>query len=193
MSFERDPHKLFPHDYLLKYTLLPLIPRFVTPNAITILRFILTPVVLWFLYQEKYAVGTPLFLLVACTDALDGALARVRKQVTDWGTFYDPLADKILISSVVLLIVAKHMNPIFATMIIGIEVFIVVMGIWRKRRGKVTCANIFGKTKMFLQVAGVALLLAAIWSGQDLFIPFSQGTLSLGIVFAVVSLFTYGF
>ena len=193
MSFERDPYKWFPHDYLLRYTILPLIPKRVTPNMITVLRLALTPFVLWVLLVENYRWGIPLFLLTAFTDALDGSLARVRKQITDWGTFYDPVADKILIASVVFLIVAKHTTPIIAALIIFFELAIILVGGIRKRKGAVIHANIFGKTKMFLQVLGVTFLLLAIYSGHDSLIQVSYGTLSLAIVFAIISLFTYGF
>ena len=193
MSFERDPYKWFPHDYLLRYTLLPLIPSWISPNMITVFRMILTPFVLWVLLKENYSVGIPFFLFTAGTDALDGSLARVRKQITPWGTFYDPVADKLLIGSVVFLIVARHINPIIAILIIFFELAIIFVGYLRKAKGAVISANIFGKTKMFLQVLGVTFLLLAVYSGHDMFIQVSYGTLALAIVFAVVSLFTYGF
>ena len=150
-----------------------------------------TPFVLWLLAIGNYQIGVPFFLFVAFTDAIDGSLARVRKQITDWGTFYDPVADKLLISSVVLLVVAQHVNVVFAGLIIFL-LLIIVGGLIHRRNGKIISANIFGKTKMFLQVAGVAFLLIALWVGFDLFIPVSIGTFSLAIVFAVISLFTYG-
>ena len=105
MAFERDPHKLFPHDHLLKYTVIPLLPNFITPNIITVVRFVLTPFVVWCLAAEDYAVGIPLFLFAAFTDALDGSLARVRQKITAWGNFYDPGGGKILIGSLVLFFV----------------------------------------------------------------------------------------
>lgn len=190
--FERDPHKLFPHDHVMRYSFVPLVPRFITPNMVTMFRIVCTPIVLWLLYLESYSIGVPFFVLVAFTDALDGSLARIRNQVTEWGTFYDPLADKILIGSVVLLVVVQHVNIIFGLFIVLVEVLIVLGGVLRKKGGKIVSANVFGKTKMILQVLGVTLLLLALWMGFDLFIPVSVGTLSLAIVFAVISLFTYG-
>ncbi len=190
--FERDPYKLFPHDHILRYTLIPFIPRFVTPNVVTLFRIMMTPVVFWLLSMSQFAVGVPLFLFLAFTDAIDGTLARLRHQVTAWGTFYDPLADKLLIGSVVLLVVIQHVNIIFGLLIVAVESTLLIGGYIRKRQGKYVGSNIFGKTKMFLQVTGVLLLLIALWAGFDLFIPLSVGTLSLAIVFAVISLFTYG-
>ena len=152
----------------------------------------MTPVVLWLLYVQQFSVGIPLFLFVAFTDALDGSTARIRKQITEWGTFYDPLADKILIGSVVLLVVVQHVNLFFGLLIVLVEALLIAGGVIRKHNGKVVSANVFGKTKMFLQVTGVLLLLIALWAGFDLFIPISVGTLSLAVVFAIISLFTYG-
>jgi CDP-diacylglycerol---glycerol-3-phosphate 3-phosphatidyltransferase len=189
---DRDPAKLFPHDHLFKYTIIPLIPRGITPNMITILRFLLTPAVLWFLWMGDYTIGLPFFIFISLTDALDGSLARVRKQITDWGTFYDPIADKLLISSVVLLIVVQHIGLVFGLVIIILEALIILGGYYRRRRGSLHGANIFGKTKMVLQVVGVSFLLLAIWLGFNLFFPISVGVLSLAIIFAIISLFTYG-
>lgn len=188
----RDPAKLFPHDYLFKYTLVPLVPHLVTPNMITVLRFVLTPLLLYVLWTENYALGVPFFIALAISDALDGSLARLRHKITEWGTFYDPVADKLLIGSLVLLIVVQHIGIAFGIVIVGLELLIILGGYYRRMRGHVKGANIFGKTKMVLQVIGVSWLLLALWLGIDLFIPFSVGTLSMAIVFAVISLFTYG-
>ncbi|OGL95869.1 hypothetical protein A2348_00465 [Candidatus Uhrbacteria bacterium RIFOXYB12_FULL_58_10] len=192
MSFERDPHKPFPHDRLLGALVIRFIPSFVTPNVITWFRFILTPFVLYLLYIEDYGAAVPLFVLTAFTDALDGSMARLRNQVTEWGMLYDPIADKFLIGSVILLVVIEHINPLFGLTIIALEVAIVFGGMIRKRMGLPVMANVVGKIKMFLQFLGVTFLLLAVWSGISLFIPFSIATLCLAIAFAVASLLTYG-
>ncbi|MCH8049623.1 CDP-alcohol phosphatidyltransferase family protein [Patescibacteria group bacterium] len=186
----RDTKKLFPHDHLLK-PLLFFIPQTVKPNHITVLRMLLTPVVMWFLYIENYQVGVPLFLFTAFTDALDGTVARVRKQITEWGIFYDPVADKILIGSVILLIVIQHVNPFLAVALIVVELLIIVGGWYQRQRGIMRSANVWGKVKMFLEVTGVMFLLIALWLGVDLFVDLSHGTLVLAVIFAVVSLLTY--
>lgn len=189
---QRDPEKLYPHDILFKYFVLPLIPRVVKPNHITLLRFVLVPLVLWFLFRENYQIGVPLFIFAAFTDALDGSLARLRKQITPWGTFYDPLADKLLITGAILFIVIQHINPYFSVLIIFVECIILAGAYVRRKEGRITSANIFGKTKMFLQVVAVLFLLVAVWAGADLFMNVSVATFSLAIAFAILSLFTYG-
>jgi len=187
---ERDPRKLFPHDTLMK-PFVWLIPSFVHPNHLTVARMIMTPIVLWVLYVQNYRLGIPLFVLTAFTDALDGSLARIRKQITDWGTFYDPVADKLLIGSVVLLIVVQHVNPVIAFALILLELLLILGGWYGRQHGRIKSANVWGKVKMLLQFFGVFFLLIALWLGVDLFIEISNGTLILAIIFAIVSLLTY--
>lgn len=189
---ERNPHQLFPHDHLMRVLVLPFVPPFVHPNHITILRFILTPLVLWFLIKEQYEVGVPLFLFTAFTDAVDGSLARVRKQVSEWGTIADPVADKILIGLVVLLFVIKHLGLFLGFLILFFELAIVAIAFLHKRRGEHVSANIFGKVKMFLQVIGVMFLFISLWANFDLFHSASFAILTLAVLFAVLSLLSYG-
>lgn len=186
----RDPNKLFFHDHLLKPAVW-LVPKFIHPNHITVFRMTLIPVVLVLLYLEYWNIGIPLFIFAAFTDALDGSVARLRKRVTEWGTFYDPIADKMLIGSVMLLIVIRYVNPIIAVAIILVEIMIISGGWYRRRKKGVVTANVWGKVKMFLEVAGVSLLLFAVWFDFDLFVEISEGTLVLAVIFAIVSLLTY--
>ena len=131
-------------------------------------------------------------MIVAFTDALDGTMARTRNQITSWGAFWDPIADKILISLIILLIVVQHINIYLGLLVIFVELVIITGGIVRKRHGITQHANVWGKIKMILQVIGVLALLISLWLGVDLFIDISTGTFSLAIVFAIISLFTYG-
>jgi CDP-diacylglycerol--glycerol-3-phosphate 3-phosphatidyltransferase len=191
-SAERDPSRLFPHDHLMKHTVIPLVPKFIYPNHITVLRLILTPFVLWFLIIKQYSVGVPLFLVAAFTDVVDGSLARLRKQITEWGTIVDPLADKLLIGMVVLLFVIQYISLYFGLLILFFELVIIIGGLVRKYQGHFVSANIFGKIKMFLQVVGVLFLLVSLWADFELFRSVSVGTFTLAIVFAVLSLLSYG-
>lgn len=189
---ERDPYRLFLHDRLMKAIILPLVPKFILPNHITIFRLILTPLVLWFLLTEQYSIGVPLFFFAACTDAVDGSLARVRKQITAWGTLADPIADKLLIGLVVLLFVIKYIGLYFGLLIVFFELVITAGAFIRKIQGGYVSANVFGKIKMILQVAGVMFLLISLWADFDLFKSVSVGTFTLAILFAILSLLSYG-
>lgn len=185
--------KLFTHDKILAKTLLKLIPKEVYPNHLTVLRVLLTPIILYFLWNESWSVVVPLFLVAALTDLLDGSLARTRKQITLWGTVADPVADKLLIGSVMILFVAREINPYFAAVIVVVEIAIAATAVVRKLRNQpFISANWYGKIKMLFQVIGVSTLLIARWSGVEMIVPFSVGTLSVAIVFALMSLYTYG-
>lgn len=192
MLMTNETIKLYWHDRILAKTVLRLIPKDIKPNHLTVLRVLLTPVVLLFLWRQEWDIVVPLFVFTAATDMLDGSLARVRKQITLWGTVADPAADKLLVGSVVVLFVAQEINPVFATIILVIELMIILTGIVRRTRGEYVSANWYGKMKMLFQVSGITMLLIAKWSDVDLFVPFSIGTFSIGIVFAVISLLTYG-
>lgn len=157
--------KLAPYDRLVAATLLKLLPVSVRPNHITVARFIGSPLVFWLLWQGYYRMALAAFLIVAVTDAMDGALARTQKQITAWGTTYDGVADKFLIGGVVLVLALKHLGPTLAGVIIGLELFTVAGALYFKQRGIVRPANWFGKIKMNLQVfATVALLIDIIWA-----------------------------
>ncbi len=184
--------KLTPYDPLLAKTVLRLVPSGIKPNHFTIARVFLTPLVLSLIWLEIWDWAVSLFILTAITDILDGSLARTRKQITLWGTIADPIADKLLITTTVILFVAKEINPIFSLIIVLLELMIVLTGVYRRSRGHVTSANWAGKTKMVLQCIGVIGLLMAKMSGLDMFVPLSMGTFSLAIVFAIISLVSYG-
>lgn len=184
--------RLFPHDHVLKHTILRLIPRWILPNHITILRLLMIPFVLFFLWQKNWSVALILFLVAGLTDAVDGSMARTRKQITLWGTVADPIADKLLIGSVVAVFVAEEINVYFAAIIIFMEFLILGGAFIRKRKRGYVTANASGKVKMTLQIIGVSLLLIAKLLGYKLAVPFAVGTLTLAIVFAIVSFLTYG-
>ncbi|MFH0928525.1 MAG: CDP-alcohol phosphatidyltransferase family protein [bacterium] len=188
----RDPNKLYFHDKIIGALIDPIIPRSVKPNHITLLRFCLIPFVVLFLLLENYTVGIPLFILTALTDVMDGTLARIRKQVTDWGKLYDPLADKLLIGSVLIIVVFHYANIVLALTLVALDLATIVAGIVRVKRGMIMMANGWGKAKMCFQVTGVTALLLAQASGWDFFIPFSNATLGLAIILALISLLSYG-
>jgi len=75
-------------DRAISFIFEPLIPIYVVPNHITVFRFVSVPFVTFLLFYEYYATGFALFAVLAFSDALDGAIARTRGQVTDWGKLF---------------------------------------------------------------------------------------------------------
>ncbi|MDD5110019.1 MAG: CDP-alcohol phosphatidyltransferase family protein [Patescibacteria group bacterium] len=184
--------KLYPQDYLLRATILPAIPRWVLPNHLTVLRFLLTPVVIWLMLTEQYREGFALFLVAAFTDALDGSLARVRNQITRWGENFDPLADKFLMGSLFIILALQQF--FFTTLlIILIDLSFIIAGWHWLQQGYAIKANIWGKMKMNCQVLSVIMLLIFHMTGGPIWLlPVTYFVLLLAILMAVASLITHG-
>lgn len=188
----RDPYKLYPHDKIVARVILPLIPKALRPNHFTGFRLAVIPIVIYLILTENYIIGIPFFFLTALTDMIDGSLARVRKQITEWGTLWDPIADKLLIGSVVIILIARNLNLYLGLAVIGLEIIFVVGGLYLKKQGQPIVPTIYTKTKMILQVIAVFLLLISLPLEAGFLIPIINGIFSLSIVLAILSLILSG-
>lgn len=142
------------------------------PNYLTLIRIFLVPllvVVLLTPFSEKwfgiqsYALAIGIFLVATITDILDGHLARMRKQVSKFGALLDPIADKILVSAALIVLVEKNLAPAWAVVVIlGREFVVTGLRSAAAAEGIVISAQKVGKIKMWFQcIAIVALLVAA--------------------------------
>ncbi|MFL0269458.1 CDP-diacylglycerol--glycerol-3-phosphate 3-phosphatidyltransferase [Candidatus Clostridium radicumherbarum] len=119
------------------------------PNLLTIFRLILIPIFLIAFFSPSlnsllYAVG--IFLLAGVTDLLDGYIARKFNLITKVGIVLDPLADKLMLITVLTCLVIKSYIPIWMLIIIaGKEIFMIFCGLFLYKRGTVIPSNIFGK------------------------------------------------
>lgn len=177
-------------DRIFANTILKLFPNFVRPNLLTVFRFISLPFIILFLLNENYEISLWLFIVSALTDALDGAMARTRHQITDWGIVFDPLADKLLIGGVSLIVISKFIGPILAGIIVLIEILLIIFS-YLRFKGEIVPAKIVGKIKMILQSVGVGLLLLSVVISLPILIIISTYILYLAIFFALLSLFVY--
>jgi len=193
---KRDPAKeayITVSDKILAATFLKILPAKVTPNQLTIFRFFSVPFVAAFMYLEIYAIAIPLFIISALTDALDGALARTRNMITEWGKVNDPIADKLLIGLTGIIIIPKYINFFLAVFIIFIEMFVIGSAYYLKNKGVTQIsANFWGKTKMICQSFGLGFLLLYAILSIPAFLVIAQYLLYASIFFALVSLVTYG-
>jgi len=189
----RPAAEIYPHDHFLKWTLLRLIPKTVTPNQMTLVRVCLTPVMAWFLATHNYTLGIIIFVIAALTDALDGAMARTRNQITKFGMLFDPFADKFLIGVTILFVVLQNYDWRLGVAILIVEIVIVLTALVAEVKFKtVRAANGWGKIKMILQVLAVFLTLAGlIWHATSLF-TVASWLFGVAIGFAIMSLFSHG-
>lgn len=183
-----------PHDRLMERWFLRFLPaRYFTPNRITLLRILMTPVVFFLILFVQYKVGVALFLLTAFTDAIDGSMARTRNQITRFGMLFDPLADKLLIGSMVLLLVFRYFNFWLGFTILGIEIiFMVGATITKVKFRTIRMANLWGKMKMIFQVLAVFVTLLALLLDFPILLTVATWIFGLAIGFAILSLFTHG-
>lgn len=124
---------------------------------------LLTPVAESWLGMNGYALAIIIFMAAVLTDILDGHLARSRNQVSTLGKFLDPIADKLLISAALIVLVEKQLAPSWAVVIIlGREFIVTGLRSVAAAEGIIIQAQLSGKIKMWAQsVAVVALLVAA--------------------------------
>jgi len=138
------------------------------PNLLTLLRILLIPILIIVFYlpfKWSYAASACIFAAASITDLLDGYLARKWKMMSPFGAFLDPVADKLLVStSLLLLVAAKEIEYITipAIVIVGREIVISALREWMAELGKRTSVAVgyIGKIKTLLQMSALVLLLA---------------------------------
>lgn len=130
-----------------------------TANKITMLRIILVPVFMAFLLYDNVVcriIALAIFVIAAATDGIDGYIARHYNQITTFGKFVDPIADKLLVSAAfVVLLFYGRISP-WALMIVLAREFIVSgIRLVAVAEGKVIAASFWGKLKTVSQIIAV--------------------------------------
>jgi len=180
------------HDRFLAKLFLCWLPDWITPNKLTLLRIILTPFVFLITLFGNYEFGVFLFLFAAFTDALDGSLARTKNKITKFGMLFDPLADKLLVGSMVLLLVFRYLNYWLGVSVLGVEIIFILSALIAYKFKIVKMANLWGKIKMVLQVLAVfTILLASLLDFPNL-LTIASWMFGFAIGFAIISLFNHG-
>ena len=132
------------------------------PNKLTLLRIVLVPFVIAAIlirFPFHYLVAGILFGIASITDALDGRIARRDNLITDFGKFADPLADKILVISVLVCFVKFGLCGAVPLIIIIFREFAVTsVRLVASAKGKVIAANMWGKVKTVSQIAAIVTI-----------------------------------
>ncbi len=136
-----------------------------TPNKLTILRVLMIPLyiaaMLLLPFPWSALVGAAVYGIASATDAIDGHLARKNNEVTDFGKFLDPLADKMLV--ITALVLLQHFGmipPLFTVIIIARELMVTsIRLIAASSAGKVIAAGWMGKAKTVTQMVATLLLM----------------------------------
>ena len=137
------------------------------PNKLTIFRIILVPIMViipflgitgdWNGISISFLIMDAIFIIASITDKLDGYIARSRQQVTTFGKFLDPLADKILVLAAMLILVENNHLPAWIPIIVLTREFIVsgyrIVAV--EKGGKVIAASVWGKLKTVTQMIAI--------------------------------------
>jgi CDP-diacylglycerol--glycerol-3-phosphate 3-phosphatidyltransferase len=140
------------------------------PNLLSGLRILLIPVLIIVFYtapiEWRYLASAIVFTVAAITDWLDGYLARKMGQMTPFGAFLDPVADKLLVATSLVLLVEVHASAILAVpaiVIVGREIVVSALREWMahysERRS--VAVSVLGKIKTVFQMIAIILLLGA--------------------------------
>jgi cardiolipin synthase len=132
------------------------------PNLLTLLRICLMPFLVAEILERHFQVGLALFVVAGLSDALDGLLARWLKQKTTLGQYLDPVADKLLLST--LFVVLAHLGLIARTITIlvisrDVGILIVAALLYAAAGVRNFTPGIFGKASTVAQIAAVAFVL----------------------------------
>jgi len=138
------------------------------PNALTLIRILLVPVlvvVFYLPFKNHLLVAAVIFGLAAITDWFDGYLARRLGQMTAFGAFLDPVADKLMVVIALVLLVERHDTLLFtlaACVIIGREIVVSALREWMAELGERTSVAVsyVGKVKTGFQMFAITGLLA---------------------------------
>ena len=164
------------------------------PNFLTILRVFMVPVFVVFMLADLFGaadryIAGGIFIAASLTDTLDGYLARKNNQVTVFGKFMDPLADKLLVCAAMICLVELGQLPGWIVIVIVSREFIISgFRLIAAERGVVIAASYWGKFKTVSQMLMVILL---VFDFGGVFDILEQIFIYLALILTVVSLIDY--
>lgn len=160
------------------------------PNMLTVIRFFLIPVFVYVFYSPDISNNTlwalVVFIIAGATDLLDGYIARKYNLITKWGKLMDPLADKLMLLTVLISLYIKGIIPEIIIIIVFIKEFLMIGGaiFLYKNRKIVVESNFFGK------IASASFYVAVI--AKILKWPYSNAMLYIAVFLTLLALVQYG-
>lgn len=176
------------------------------PNKITVSRILLIPVFVIIMMIEmestvqlfgaeiplNHFIGALIFIFASATDWVDGYYARKLNLVTNFGKFLDPLADKLLVSAALILLVELGLAPAWVVIIIISREFAVTgLRLILAGQGEVVAANQLGKIKTWTQIVAISALLLHNTIFTMMGVPFDDIMLYISLFFTVWSGWDY--
>ena len=160
------------------------------PNLLTLLRICLAPFLVAAILEGRFALSFVLFIAAGLTDALDGTLARWLKQRSVLGQYLDPVADKLLLSTIFLVLMHEGLIPTRVTVLVfGRDVGILLVSaiLYAAVGRREFKPSIFGKANTIAQVSAVAAVLLHQLTAAHWVVVFRTLALDATILLTVVS------
>ncbi|HHV27291.1 MAG TPA: CDP-diacylglycerol--glycerol-3-phosphate 3-phosphatidyltransferase [Tissierellia bacterium] len=160
-------------------------------NKITLFRVVLIPIFMFFLLTDvsngQY-IAAVIFIIASLTDTLDGYIARSRNQVTNFGKFMDPLADKLLVSAALISLVEMSKVPAWMVIVIIAREFAITgLRVIAASEGITIAASKLGKIKTITQLVAVIAILFNNYPFRLINFPFDRIMLYLAVFFTILS------
>jgi nicotinamide-nucleotide amidase len=159
------------------------------PNLLTLSRLAAIPLLMVLLivrFEGHDQIAAALFLVFSFTDTLDGQIARRRGLVSDLGKFLDPLADKLFVLSVLIVLVQEGLVAAWVVVVIfSRELLITILRSVAATQGRIIAAAPMGKTKTATQMAAVTLLI--LQRPYPILVPLADLAVGIAIVYTVAS------
>src|SRR5713226_8444237 len=159
------------------------------PNTLTVSRLAAIPLLMALLllrFPGHDQVAAALFILFSLTDTLDGLLARRRGTVSDFGKFLDPLADKLFVLAVLIVLVQEGLVAAWIVVVIfSRELIITILRSVGASQGRVIAAAPLGKTKTVTQMSAVTLLI--LQRPYPVLVPVAALAVAIAVVFTLWS------
>ena len=157
------------------------------PNVLTVFRLCIVPFFAFYLWKEQYTIAFILFAIAAFTDVLDGFLARKYNAISNFGKICDPLADKALqLSALVVLYLISKLNIIFVIILFTKELLLIIGGILLFKRDLIVPSKWYGKASSTLLNTSIAI--SIIFKISNIYINIIIG---FSIAFTIFALFKY--
>jgi cardiolipin synthase len=160
------------------------------PNLLTLLRICLAPFLVAAILGGRFELGFILFIAAGLTDALDGALARWLKQRSMLGQYLDPVADKLLLSTIFRVLMHEKLIPTTVTVLVfgrDVGILLVAAILYMAVGRREFKPSIFGKANTIAQVSAVAAVLLLQLTAASWVVVFRMLALDATIVLTVVS------
>ncbi|HVN97138.1 MAG TPA: CDP-diacylglycerol--glycerol-3-phosphate 3-phosphatidyltransferase [Syntrophorhabdaceae bacterium] len=136
------------------------LPLWTLPNRLSIVRILFIPFIIICMEKGFLFLAFLLFIIAGITDGLDGFMARKLSMTTKFGLYLDPIADKLLVSSVLITLTYQHLVPLWVTIVLVCREFIINgLRAFYAMEGITIYPSFSGKLKTMLQIIGIACVL----------------------------------